>query len=195
MRRRTSCPCPVSLLSPPGLRLDRMRRFRSCHYRPHRRCKRGTRERGLTMRCCKPARLSRPLLPPPPCHHHAAVAPAAPVAELEVVRRFLASPVNDTFISLPSRPDSHWQHQAKLGGVHLLRSRAWLHLHGFRLLPRFYSRAALPVVHCRRFRCRAFRRDVLRRPFSLEGRSYSRDYRGGHASHTRLHLMAGSRYI
>ena len=43
------------------------------------------------MRCSELAPRSRRLLPPPPCHHHAGVAPAPPVAELGVVRRFCAS--------------------------------------------------------------------------------------------------------
>ena len=53
------------------------------------------------MRCSERARLSRPLLPPPPCHHHAAVAPAAPVAELGVVQRIVPSPANNQLMSLP----------------------------------------------------------------------------------------------
>src|SRR5262245_34170504 len=47
------------------------------------------------MRSSELLRLSRWLLPPPPFRPHAASAPASAVAELEVVRRFYACPVNE----------------------------------------------------------------------------------------------------
>ena len=55
------------------------------------------------MRCSQRACMSRRLLPPPPFPRHAGAAPAAPVAELGVVRRRYHLPVNDDESASPSR--------------------------------------------------------------------------------------------
>jgi len=55
------------------------------------------------MRCSERARLSRPLFLPPPFPHRAAVAPAAPVAELGVVSRRYALPETDAEVRFASR--------------------------------------------------------------------------------------------